>query len=91
MTLCSISQLQAKTLYGVRSLTSIHLSNHHCCGALPPFSSYHPLLWTISRSSIPRYAINWSVTAVGGGGGGGGVEIKPLLQVEAPAREDEIR
>jgi hypothetical protein len=42
------SQLQAKTLYRVHSLTSVHLSNHHCCGALPPFSSYHPLAWTIA-------------------------------------------
>jgi hypothetical protein len=41
------SQLQAKTLYRVRSLTSVHLSNHHCYSALPPFSSYHPLSWTI--------------------------------------------
>jgi hypothetical protein len=45
MALSSISQLQAKTLYRVRSLTSVHLSNHHCCGALHLFSSYHPLSW----------------------------------------------
>ena len=34
-------------LHSVRSLTSVHLSNHNCYGALPPFSSYHPLSWTI--------------------------------------------
>jgi hypothetical protein len=35
------------TLPSVHSLTSIHLFYHYCCGALPPFSSYHPLPWTI--------------------------------------------
>jgi hypothetical protein len=37
----------ASAVSRLSSLTSVHLSNHHCCGALPPFSSYHPLSWTI--------------------------------------------
>src|SRR5271170_505118 len=46
MTLRSISHLRAKAFYRVRSVTSVHLSNHHCCCALPSFSTYHPLSWT---------------------------------------------
>ena len=38
--LSASSQLQAKTL-------SVHLSNHPCCSALLPFSSYYPLSWAI--------------------------------------------
>ena len=48
MTLRSIiSTPSKKRLYRVRSLTSVHLPNHHYCDALPPFSSYHSLSWTI--------------------------------------------
>jgi hypothetical protein len=46
MTLRSISQLRAKAFYRVRSVTSVHLSNHHYCCALPSFSISHPLSWT---------------------------------------------
>jgi hypothetical protein len=73
----------SKTLYRVRSLTSVHLSNHHCCGTLSPFSSYHPLSWTIVpflHTSVHNQLV-----------GDGAVEIKPLSQEEARARVDEIR
>jgi len=54
------SRLQAKPLYRVRGLTSVRLSNHYCCGALPPFSSYHPLSWTtvpFLRTSLSNRAL----------------------------------
>ena len=63
MALCSIL-LTSKTLYRFRSLTSVPLSNHHCYGALPPFSGYHPLSWTI----IPFLHTSLQNELVGDGG-----------------------